>query len=84
LQEALLASRFATLRQNIAVTNLALKDRLRQEPYFVDFQNVLCDRTQPVYQPDGVHLNDEGRLMVARAMSRVLKERSLGVPAPGR
>ena len=79
-----LGPRFKTLRHNFSVTYLALKDRLRPEPYFVDFQNVLCDRTQPVYQPDGVHLKDEGRLLVARAMSRVLKERGLGeVPAPG-
>lgn len=80
----ILGPRFTTLRHNIAVTYLALKDRLRQEPFFVDFQNVLCDRTQLVYHPDGVHLNDEGRLMVARAMSRVLKERGFGVQAPGR
>jgi len=77
-----LGPRFKTLRHNFTVTYLALKERLRQEPYFVDFQDVLCDRTQPVYQPDGVHLNDEGRLLVARAMSRVIKARGFGIPAP--
>jgi hypothetical protein len=80
----ILGQRFTTLRHNFTVTYQALKDRLRQEPYFVDFQNVLCNRTQPVYQPDGVHLQDEGRLMVARAMSQVLEERGLVAPAPGR
>jgi hypothetical protein len=80
----ILGPRFKTLRHNFSVTYLALKDRLRQEPYFVDFQNVLCHRTQTVYQPDGVHLNDEGRLLVARAMSRVIKEKGFGVLAPGR
>jgi lysophospholipase L1-like esterase len=79
----ILGRRFKTMRHNFSVTYLALKDRLQQEPYFVDFQNVLCPRTQPVYQPDGVHLTDAGRLMVARAMSRVLKARGFGVPAPG-
>jgi hypothetical protein len=83
-KDYILGARFTTVRHNIAATYLALKDRLGQEPYFVDFQNVLCDRTQPVYQPDGVHLNDAGRQMVARAMGRVLRERGVGGPAPGR
>ena len=78
----ILGLRFTTLRHNFTVTYQALKDRLRPEPYFVDFQNVLCNRTQPVYQPDGIHLLDEGRLMVARAMSPVLEERGLVAPAP--
>ncbi len=67
--------RFAVVRQNFAVTYRALAERLKDKPYFVDFQEVLCRRREPVYQPDGVHLNDAGRKLIAQEMSRVLWER---------
>jgi hypothetical protein len=70
-------ARFLAVRQNFQVTYQALAERLRDKPYFIDFQNILCSRTAPVYKPDGVHLQDDGRIMVARQMSRVLKERWL-------
>ena len=69
--------RFAAVRHNSQVIYQALADRLRDKPYFVDCQNILCSRTEPVYKPDGVHLQDAGRSMVARRMSEVLKERGL-------
>jgi hypothetical protein len=68
-------ARFAAVRHNFQVTYQALAARLKDKPYFIDFQNILCSRTQPVYKPDGAHLQDAGRMMVARAMSRVLKKR---------
>ena len=67
--------RFAAVRQNFQVTYQALADRLRNKPYFIDFQNILCSRATPVYKHDGVHLHDDGRMMVAQQMSRVLQER---------
>ena len=70
-------ARFAAVRHNFQVIYQALADRLRDKPYFVDCQNILCPRTGPVYKPDGVHLQDAGRMMVARRMSEVLKERGL-------
>lgn len=69
--------RFAAVRHNFQVIYQALADRLRDKPYFVDCQNILCPRTEPVYKPDGVHLQDAGRMMVARRMLEVLKERGL-------
>lgn len=69
--------RFAAVRHNFQVIYQALADRLRDRPYFVDCQNILCPRTEPVYKPDGVHLQDAGRMMVARRMLEVLQERGL-------
>ena len=62
------------LRHNFTVINDALVARLKNKPYFVDFQNILCPRTEPTYQSDGIHLQDIGREMVARGMNRILKE----------
>lgn len=69
--------RFGAVRHNFQVIYQALADRLRDKPYFVDCQNSLCSRTEPVYKPDGVHMEDAGRMMVARRMLEVLKERGL-------
>lgn len=66
---------FDTMRENFRIVNDALYERLKDKEYFVDFRNVLTARTGPVYNPDGVHLTDAGRDMVARNMSRVLAER---------
>ena len=80
--------RFAAVRHNFQVIYQALADRLRDQPYFVDCQNILCSRTEPVYKPDGVHLNDAGRKMVARQINLALQERwvemrRFGVGGPG-
>jgi hypothetical protein len=74
-QYAIMEERFLAVRHNFSVTYQALGQRLKDKPYFINLQNILCSRTEPVYQPDGVHLNDVGRNMVARAMSQVLQER---------
>jgi len=76
-QYMLTGERFAPVRHNFAVIYLALAHALKEKPYFVDFQNVLCSRTAPVYQPDGVHLNDLGRRLVAQEMNRVLREKGV-------
>jgi hypothetical protein len=75
--------RFAAVRHNFQVIYQALAHRLRDKPYFVDCQNILCSRTEPVYKPDGVHLQDAGRMMVARRMLEVLKERYKGLGEGG-
>ena len=64
--------KFLKVKQNFVLAYNALADRLKDQPYFVDFQNVLCARTQPAYRPDGVHLNAYGNRLVAQAMARVL------------
>jgi hypothetical protein len=75
---SVLGDRFFSVRHNFTVTYEALARGLQRQPYFVDFRNVLCRRTTPVYQPDGVHLLDAGREMMAREMGLVLEERGLG------
>lgn len=69
--------RFTAMRQNFQVTYQALAEQLQSKPYFVDFQNILCSRTRPVYKADGVHLLDAGRMKVAEMMAKVLEERGL-------
>jgi hypothetical protein len=74
--------KFPALRHNFEVIDRALAERLKHKPYFNDFRNVLCGRTQPVYQEDGIHLQDGGREIVAGQMSRLLKG-TQQVAAPG-
>lgn len=64
--------RFNSFRQNVNAVNQALAERLQRKPYFIDFRNILTPRTEPVYQADGVHLLDVGRLLVAQEMAGVL------------
>ncbi len=69
--------RFGAVRHNFQVVYQALADRLRNKPYFVDCQNSFCARTEPVYKPDGVHMEDAGRRMMARRMLEVMQARCL-------
>jgi lysophospholipase L1-like esterase len=82
-REDIVVGRHFALMQNFKVTNEALVASLKGKPYFIDFRNVLCSRTEPVYQRDGIHLQDAGRELVARRMGAVLKERLAGAAAPG-
>jgi len=70
-----LGDRFLSVRHNFTVMYEALARQLQGRPYFINFRNVLGRRTAPVYQPDGVHLLDRGRELVAQDMARVLSER---------
>jgi lysophospholipase L1-like esterase len=70
--------RLATMRNNFSIPYLALAERLGGRPYFVSFQNVLCQRVEPAYQPDGVHLTVYGRDAVARRMAGIVSGRLLG------
>jgi hypothetical protein len=82
-REHLLAGRRSTLRHNFEVTYDALEARLKDKPYFINFRNILCSRSEPVYQVDGIHLEEAGDAMVARRMGAVLKERLAGATAAG-
>ena len=77
-REDLLTGRRSALRHNFEVTYDALEARLKDKPYFIDFRNILCSRSQPVYQVDGIHLEDAGRQLVARRTGRGFER------APGR
>jgi len=83
-KEDIILGKKSALRDNFMVTYQALKERLQAKPYFIDFQNILCARTEPVYQPDGIHLQDVGRKIVARNFDRVLKERLAAGDFPGK
>ncbi len=63
------------MRQNFLVIYEELAKELSQRPYFVSFQEALCDRTVKVYQKDGVHLTDAGREIIARKLAPVIQER---------
>jgi lysophospholipase L1-like esterase len=71
------------VRHNFEVIDRAIADRLKQKPYFIDFRNVLCGRTQPAYQDDGIHLQDSGREMVAKQMASYLKAQKGSIFARG-
>jgi lysophospholipase L1-like esterase len=73
-QYAIMAERFLSIRHNFSVLYEALAQGLEGKSYFINFQQVLCSRTEPTYRPDGVHLNDVGREMVAREMNLVLRK----------
>ncbi len=71
---AIMKSRFLEFKQNFTIAYLTLAAYLKDEPYFINFQNVLCPRPERVYDPDGVHLNGIGNRMVAEGMAQVLRE----------
>jgi hypothetical protein len=72
---AIMNSRFLKFKKNFTVIYQTLETDLKNEPYFINFQNILCSRRERVYDPDGVHLNGIGNHMVAEAMAEKLKER---------
>jgi lysophospholipase L1-like esterase len=72
---AVQGERFLAVRHNFSVVYRALEQNLQDQPYFINFQNVLCPRKTLVYQPDGVHLKAAGNEMVAQGLARVLEER---------
>jgi hypothetical protein len=69
------SERFATVRRNLMLPYMEIKERLHAKPYFVDFQNALCDRTVAAYEPDGVHTTDAGNRLVARKMAKAVLSR---------
>jgi hypothetical protein len=71
------------VRHNFEIIDRALADRLKDKPYFIDYRNVLCARTQPAYQDDGIHLLGIGNEMVAGQMARYLKTHSFQTAAAG-
>lgn len=71
--EGVIMSKKSALRDNFVVTYNVLEKRLQNKPYFSNYRNILCSRTAPVYQPDGIHLLDDGRKIMARNIGQLLK-----------
>ena len=65
---------FATMRHNFKLPYRAMKKRLKKKPYFIDLSKIFCGRKGSFYGPDGVHLEDEGKNVIARGMAEVLKK----------
>jgi hypothetical protein len=72
---AIWGAKYLRARDNFYLINNLLADRLQDKPYFVDFRNVLCSRTTPVYEADGVHLKPRGNRMVAARLAKMLQAR---------
>jgi len=66
--------RFLSVRHNFSLVYQALEKKLQNQPYFVNFQNVLCSRKTLVYKPDGVHLKAAGNEIVAQELARLLQK----------
>ena len=81
--EGIIMSKKSALRDNFVAVYHAQVDRLQDKPYFVNFRNILCSRTEPVYQPDGIHLQDVGRKIMAQHFNQVLKDRLVAGKTPG-
>ena len=82
-REGIIMSKKSALRDNFVLTYNALMERLKDKPYFINFRNVLCSRTEPIYQPDGIHLLDVGREIMAQHFNQVLKDRLVAGNTPG-
>ncbi len=65
------------VRDNFLVVYHALVERLQQKPYFINSHNDLCDRTEPAYQPDGIHLLEAGRKIMGSRLEAIVKDRLL-------
>lgn len=69
------SDRLAEMRRNFATTYRALAERLSGKPYFVNMSTAVCGRSVPAYQPDGVHMTDDGRRAVAIAIGDIIARR---------
>lgn len=75
--EGIIMSKKSAMRDNFVTVYHAQVNRLKDKPYFIDFRNIVCSRTEPMYQPDGIHMLDAGRKIMAQHFNQVLKDRLL-------
>ena len=66
------SEKFNTMRANFAIPYKIMLERMKDKPYFVSYEDALCEREQPSYKPDGVHLTDYGRHLIAMRMSKTV------------
>lgn len=69
------SDRLAPMRRNFTVAYSALADRLAGKSYFANMSTAVCGRNVPSYQPDGVHMTDDGRRAMAEAIGKLASER---------
>jgi lysophospholipase L1-like esterase len=66
------SDRLADMRRNFTTAYGALAARLTGKAYFANMSKVVCGRSAPAYQPDGVHMTDDGRRAVAHAIGDII------------
>jgi hypothetical protein len=76
-KKIILSDRWA-MKPNFVTIYHALREKLQDKPYFVDFRNVLTSRRQPVYESDGMHLNPHGDILLAENLGQFLKKKFNG------
>ncbi|MCL4501246.1 MAG: SGNH/GDSL hydrolase family protein [Deltaproteobacteria bacterium] len=81
--EKIIMSKKSALRDNFVAVYHAQVNRLKDKPYFINFRNIVCSRTEPVYQPDGLHMLDTGRKLMAQHFDEILKDRLVAGNTPG-
>ena len=59
-----------------------IRNSLDGKPYFHDLSSCLDFGPRGAYQDDGIHLTDQGRQEVARAMSRIILEKAAAPARP--
>jgi lysophospholipase L1-like esterase len=67
--------RFKGIRQTYQAVYAEVEQALHRKPYFYNLRNALCPRQEFLYKQDGIHLNNQGRQVVASHFYRVLQER---------
>ena len=67
--------KFPDLKQSVSITYNKLECVLWDKPYFVSLRNALCQRTTPLFQPDGIHLTSEGNEVIAGNIGELLINR---------
>ncbi len=69
------SAKLHVMRSNFAVPYQLLLERLKNKPYFVGLRDALCGRKEPAYKPDGVHLTNYGRKLMARKIVEIISSR---------
>ena len=70
--------KFNRMRESVTTTYSALEKALQHKPYFVNLRDALCNRTVPVYWPDGIHLRYAGRRTIAHWIADIVSLRFPG------
>jgi lysophospholipase L1-like esterase len=66
--------KYSTLKENLIKPYLAMEEALGDKPYFHNMRNALCERKMQTYKPDGVHLADAGREMMAGKIADIIED----------
>lgn len=71
-------AKFPDLKDSVTTTYDKLESTLLDKPYFVSLRNAFCKRTEGLFRPDGIHLNDQGNKLMAGIIGKLLIKRFPG------